>query len=87
MIKKIYKYFEKESDQVVIELCEVFVACLRGMKQAGPEDVELYFRKFDGLNYAMTKMNPKNVKGEHVQAYHLVIERIRNNFTQNSDYS
>lgn len=64
-MKNVYKYFEKGNEKVVVALFETFVACLRNRERAGAEDVELYFRKFDGLLHAMNKLEYKNISRSH----------------------
>jgi chromosome segregation ATPase len=49
LVKGIYNYLEKETDHILVRLIEAFVACLRNTPSANKEDVEIYFKKYDGL--------------------------------------
>lgn len=87
LVKSLYKYLEKHSDPIIVKLLETFVALLRNRKEAQREDVELYLRNFNGLQTALAKVNPREIKGENASEYVKNIEGIRNNFKgENEEY-
>lgn len=85
-LNKTYKFLEKDSDDTLIKLFETFVALLRGRPSASREDVELYFRKYDGLYTAMNKVNPRNISGANGKIYTKNLNEIKGHFREGSDY-
>lgn len=69
LVKNTYKYFEKDSNEVLIKLFETFVGALRGVSKASKEDVELYLRKHKGLITSMNKLDERKVDREHAKLY------------------
>ena len=45
IVKKIYKYFENNSDELPVAIIEVFIACLMGKPASKKEDVQIYLKK------------------------------------------
>ena len=86
LVKKTYKYLKNHRDEIIIELIETVVACLRNKYFSGPLDVELYFRNKKGLDVAMNKVDTSLIKGENAKHYIDVITQIRNNFKEGSKY-
>lgn len=86
LVKKTYKYLKTHRDEIIIELMETYVACLRNKFMSGPLDVELYLRTKKGLDVAMNQVEPANIKGENARRYIDVIGQIRNNFKEGSKY-
>lgn len=86
LVKKTYKYLKNHRDEIIIELLETYVACLRNKYVSGPIDVELYLRSKKGLDVAMNQVDPSAIKGENAKRYIDVIGQIRNNFKEGSKY-
>lgn len=68
-VKAIYRYFEKDSDEIIIQLFETFIGCLRGVEKASKEDVEIYLKKHKGLLVSMNKLDEAKINREHAKKY------------------
>ena len=86
LTKMAYKFLEKDSDPIIVDLLETFVALLRNRPSAQREDVELYLRKYEGLQVAMNKVNPRQISGGNAAKYTQTIQRIRNAFKEDTEY-
>ena len=62
-IKSIYKFFEKKSETLPVELIETFVAVLqrKSPHKIGPLDVEYYLRKHSSLLVSCNKLKPSSI--------------------------
>jgi predicted nucleic acid-binding Zn-ribbon protein len=87
LVNGLYKYFEKDSDPILIRLTEAFVACLRNSPSANKEDVEIYFRKYDGLMCSMNKLDTKLISGGNAKIYSDTVQAIRNEFKGDTKYA
>jgi hypothetical protein len=87
IVKRVYKYFEKNYDEVIIKLMETFVGCLRYQERACNVDVELYMRKTESLQVAMNRFDPYLVKGHHARSYYNAVKDIKEHFTTNPAYA
>jgi hypothetical protein len=77
ILKKIYKFFENDSDPVAVALFEIFVGCLRGVEKGSREDVELYLRAHKGLMISMEKLKEKSVNRDHASRYAEVLKKLK----------
>lgn len=87
LVRRTYKLLEKDSDPVLVDLLEAFVALLRNQPSASKEDVELYLKKHEGLQTAMNKVDPRKISGANAKKYSETIERIRNSFKDQTEYA
>lgn len=58
-LKKIYSYFEKKSDPVIVKIMQLFIGVLlnKEPEKIGPHDVELYLKRHSGLMIACNKID------------------------------
>lgn len=81
LTKSVYNFLSKDSDQIIIRLVEAFTAMLRNRPEANREDVEIYFKKYEGLLTAMNKVNPREISGSNAKIYTDTVQAIRNEFS------
>ena len=87
LVNGLYKYFEKETDLILVRLVEAFVACLRNTPSASKEDVEIYFRKYDGLMWSLNKVDTRKISGGNAKIYSDTVQAIRNEFKGDTKYA
>mmetsp|Transcript_15951 Transcript_15951/g.13926 ORF Transcript_15951/g.13926 Transcript_15951/m.13926 type:complete len:324 (+) Transcript_15951:415-1386(+) len=76
-MKKVYKYFEKDSDEIAVKLFEVFIGCLRNSERATKEDVELYLRSHKSIITSMNKLDEAHVSREFAKKYADTLKGIK----------
>jgi hypothetical protein len=77
LVKKVYKYFENNSDPVPCHLFEIFIGALRGTQKASREDIELYLKNQKGLITSMNKLEENKVNREHAKFYADVLKKLK----------
>lgn len=87
LVKSIYKYFEKHSEDIPVKMMEVFIGCLRGIECGRREDVEIYLKNQKGLLISMNKLEESKVNREHAKVYTDVMKEIKHEITEVKEYS
>lgn len=87
-IRSIFKYFEKSSEDFPVRMMETFIATLRNRDPAeiGPQDVELYLSKHQGLIVACNKLDATKIDRTVTMKY-LEILKDLNEEIKNSKYA
>jgi len=89
LVKKTYKFLEKDTHPHLVSVLEVYIAQLRARDKASREDVELYLRKYDGLLISMNRLDTRDIPGEFLQIYDRELEKNKGKFregSENEDY-
>ena len=61
LLKKVYAYFEKGSNDSVCFLFEALVGIMRNLKLADSSAVEMYLKKIEGLQIGLSRIDFKKV--------------------------
>lgn len=89
LVKKTYKFLEKDTHPALVTVLEVYVAQLRHRDRSAKEDVELYLRKFEGLSTSMAKLDTRDIPGEYLKGYTSDLDKVKGQFregSENEDY-
>lgn len=85
LVKKTYKFLEKDSHPHLVTVLETFVAQLRAKDRSSKEDVELYLRKYDGLSTSMSKLDTRDIPGEYEKVYVKNLDSVKAHFKEGGE--
>lgn len=86
LVKKLYKFLEKDTHPSLVSVLEVYIAQLRARDRSTKEDVELYLRKHDGLLISMNRLNTRDIPGEFLPVYEKELEKHKGKFREGSEH-
>lgn len=69
VVKKVYKYLEKNKNEAVIYIFEALVGLMRGNRRADARSVELYTKKHEGFMIGLNRIDFKRLNTDFCQEH------------------
>lgn len=69
LIKKVYAFLEKKSNEAGVYVLEALVGTMRGMKMADNLSVELYLKKHEGFMMGLKRVYFGNLNPIHCEEH------------------
>jgi len=86
LLKKAYKYLEKNANTSICYIFEALVGIMRGHKSADSQSVEMYLKKYEGFMMGLGRLNFKKINQEYAQEHLDALLKEHDKVLANDDF-